>query len=46
MDRFNRLAHAVCECKYHLVWYSKYKFRVLTEVESGSYENCNQRPLV
>ena len=26
---FNRLAHAVWECKYHVVWCPKYRFRIL-----------------
>ena len=30
MGRFNKLAHAVYDCKYHLVWCPKYRFRILT----------------
>jgi putative transposase len=30
MNRFKKLAHATYECKYHLVWCPKYRFRVLT----------------
>ena len=30
MSRFKKLAHATYECKYHLVWCPKYRFRVLT----------------
>ena len=29
MKYFKRLAHAVWECKYHIVWCPKYRFRVL-----------------
>jgi len=29
MKDFNRLAHAVWECKYHIVWCPKYRFRIL-----------------
>ena len=29
MRDFRRLAHAVWECKYHIVWCPKYRFRVL-----------------
>ena len=29
MSDFKRLAHAVWECKYHIVWCPKYRFRVL-----------------
>ena len=34
MGGFNKLAHAVYDCKYHLVWCPKYRFRILTG-ESG-----------
>ncbi|KAA3603971.1 MAG: IS200/IS605 family transposase [Candidatus Scalindua sp. AMX11] len=30
MGRFNKLAHAVYDCEYHLVWCPKYRFRILT----------------
>ena len=29
MSNFEKLAHSVCECKYHFVWCSKHWFRVL-----------------
>jgi putative transposase len=29
MNRFRRLTHAVWECKYHVVWCPKYRFRIL-----------------
>jgi len=29
MSRFRKLAHAVWECKYHVVWCPKYRFRIL-----------------
>ena len=29
MRDFKRLAHAVWECKYHVVWCPKYRFRIL-----------------
>jgi putative transposase len=29
MRQFKRLAHAVWECKYHVVWCPKYRFRIL-----------------
>ena len=28
MNRFQKLAHVTYECKYHLVWCPKYRFRV------------------
>ena len=29
MSRFNILAHVVWDCKYHVVWCPKYRFRIL-----------------
>ena len=29
MNRFKKLAHATYECKYHIVWCPKYRFRIL-----------------
>jgi putative transposase len=29
MSRFNRLAHAIWYCHYHIVWVPKYRFKVL-----------------
>ena len=29
MSRFNKLAHAIWQCKYHIVWCPKYRFRIL-----------------
>lgn len=29
MNRFQKLAHVTYECKYHLVWCPKYRFRIL-----------------
>jgi putative transposase len=29
MSNFKKLTHAMWECKYHLVWCSKYRFRIL-----------------
>lgn len=31
MKEFKRLAHAVWECKYHIVWCPKYRFKILTK---------------
>jgi putative transposase len=30
MRDFKKLAHAVWECKYHIVWCPKYRFKILT----------------
>ena len=29
MGEFNKLSHAVWECKYHLVWCPKYRYKIL-----------------
>jgi putative transposase len=29
MNNFSNLAHAIWECKYHLVWCPKYRFKIL-----------------
>ena len=29
MKQFKRLAHAVWQCKYHVVWCPKYRYRIL-----------------
>jgi len=29
MSDFNKLAHAIWQCKYHVVWCPKYRFRIL-----------------
>ena len=29
MNQFKKLAHAVWQCKYHVIWCPKYRFRVL-----------------
>lgn len=29
MNRFNKIAHVVWECKYHLIWCPKYRYKVL-----------------
>ena len=29
MSRFNKLAHVVWDCKYHVVWCPKYRFRIM-----------------
>ena len=31
MSNFKKLAHAVWECKYHLVWCPKYRFKILRD---------------
>ena len=31
MSRFRKLSHTVWECKYHIVWIPKYRYRVLRD---------------
>ena len=39
MSRFKKLAHAVYESKYHVVWCPKYRYRILQgEVGRGVRE--------
>ena len=30
MSDFQKLAHSIWHCKYHVVWCPKYRFRILT----------------
>ena len=35
MSRFKKLSHTIYECKYHMVWIPKYRYRVMTgEIQS------------
>ena len=36
MKDFKRLAHAVWQCQYHIVWCPKYRFRILKDEVGGS----------
>jgi len=29
MNQFNKLSHVIWQCKYHIVWCPKYRFRIL-----------------
>ena len=47
MSRFNKLAHSIWHCHYHIVWTPKYRFRVLVEdvkeeIEKGIRIYCEQ----
>lgn len=43
MSRFRKLAHALWECKYHLVWCPKYRFRILEgELSKSLHEILHQ----
>ena len=48
MSRFEKLAHVVWHCQYHLVWVPKYRYRVFqgnvkTEVERCIRLFCDQK---
>ena len=40
MERFNRLAHSVWDCKYHIVWIPKYRRKEET------FENLVRLPIL
>ena len=43
MKQFKRLAHAVWQCKYHVVWCPKYRYRILKgEVGKSVWEIIRQ----
>ncbi|MFZ0450853.1 MAG: transposase [Desulfatiglandaceae bacterium] len=37
MGDFKKLAHAIWQCKYHVVWCPKYRFRILNEEKIRKY---------
>jgi putative transposase len=39
MSEFNKLAHAVWQCKYHLIWCPKYRFKILKGTLQQSVED-------
>ncbi len=39
MSEFNKLAHAVWQCKYHLIWCPKYRFKILKGALQQSVED-------
>lgn len=47
MSRFNKLAHSIWHCHYHIVWTPKYRFRILegevkTSIEETIKLCCEQ----
>ncbi len=38
MSEFNKLAHAVWQCKYHLIWCPKYRFKIFKVILQQSVE--------
>ena len=50
-QRFKRLSHTLYECKYHIVFCSKYRYRILKEaigeyVRQQVYQLCKQKEQV
>jgi len=39
MSAFNKLAHAIWQCKYHLIWCPKYRFKILKGALQQSVED-------
>ena len=51
MSKFRKLSHTIFECKYHIVFCPKYRFRILREDISEYtlqqiYSLCRQKDLV
>ena len=51
MTRFKRLSHSLYECKYHIVFCPKYRYRILKDeigeyVKQQIYQLCQQKDLV
>ena len=50
-QRFKRLSHSIYECKYHVVFCSKYRYRIFKDevgeyVRQQIYNLCRQKELV
>jgi putative transposase len=43
MSRFKKLSHTIYECKYHVVWIPKYRYRVMTGEVQGYVQNQLRR---
>ncbi len=46
--QFKKLSHSLYECKYHVVFYPKYRYKILEEevrtyVIQQAYRLCNQK---
>ena len=51
MSRFKKLSHTIYDCKYHIVFCPKYRYKVLKNeiaeyCKSQIYDLCNQKPLL
>ena len=43
MGRFRKLSHTIYECKYHIVWIPKYRYRVMTGELRGYIHSMPRR---
>ncbi len=40
MSRFRKLSQSIWHCQYHIVWVSKYRYKVLVGKVAEEMENC------
>jgi len=40
MSRFRKLSQTIWHCQYHIVWVTKYRFKILTGKIAIEVENC------
>jgi len=40
MSRFRKQSQTIWHCRYHIVWVSKYRFKILTGNIAIEVENC------
>lgn len=40
MSRFNKLSHTIWYCQYHIVWTSKYRYKILKDEIKAEVEVC------
>jgi REP element-mobilizing transposase RayT len=45
MDHYKRGSHTVWDCKYHLVWATKYRYSVLAGMWAGGAGSCYEKSL-
>jgi len=51
MSRFKRLSHSIYECKYHIVFCPKYRYKIFTDdiaeyARQQVYQLCRQKDMV
>ncbi len=40
MGRFRKLSHTIWHCQYHIVWVSKYRYRILSGTVAEEVDRC------